>query len=187
MLSVSFQLLQPEHFIQVINLGNKIHGDNYLNLVEMESLYEKSFQNSLNASVVALQGDTLVGFRLTIAPQHWAPDNWCSPAKWAIPVDQVCYFKCNTVDLPCQGQGIGPKMLNYSIRQSQLQGALAGLAHIWLASPNNSAYRYFKKCGGVLIKKHPNRWQTLSKENHYHCPVCGSVCSCTAAEMLLKF
>lgn len=184
---ICYQLFQPEHFDQVIALGNKVHGDNYLDAIELESLYQKSFQNSINASVVALKEDILIGFRLTIAPSQWAPDNWCSPSKWAIPIENVCYFKCNTVDTACQGQGIGPQMLNRSIKQSRLQGALAGLAHIWLASPNNSAYRYFKKCGGVLIKQHPNKWQTLSIENNYDCPVCGNLCTCTAAEMLLKF
>lgn len=187
MQAISYIAFQPEHFSQVVELANRVHGDNYLDTDELESLYKKSFQNSINASVVALKSDTLVGFRLTIAPSQWAVDEWCSPTQWATPIENVCYFKCNTVDTACQGQGIGPQMLKRSIEQSRLQGAKAGLAHIWLASPNNSAFRYFKKCGGVLIKEHANKWQSLSIENSYDCPVCGNLCTCTAAEMLLKF
>lgn len=187
MQQICYQLFQPEHFSQVIELGNKVHGDKYLDVPELESLYQKSFQNSINASVVALKGDTLVGFRLTMAPTQWLPDKWCSPTKWQVPIEKVSYFKCNTVDTALQGQGIGPQMLKRSIKQSCLQGAEAGLAHIWLASPNNSAFRYFKKCGGELIKEHINKWQSLSIENNYDCPVCGSLCTCTAAEMLLKY
>ena len=187
MQSIRYQLFQPAHFSQVIELGNKVHGDNYLDVVALGSLHKKSFQNSINASVVALKGDILVGFRLTIAPSQWTPDKWCSPSKWKIPIEDVCYFKSNTVDTAYQGRGIGPQMLKRSIKQSRLQGARAGLAHIWLASPNNSAYRYFKKCGGVLIKEHVNKWQELSIENRYDCPVCGKLCTCTAAEMLVKF
>lgn len=187
MLPVEYKSFQPEFFGQVIELGNRVHGDNYLDLPVVQELYKKSFQNELNASIVALNEDRLIGFRLTIAPRHWAPDKWCTPSKWAISQNKVSYFKCNTVDSNYQGQGIGPQMLQRSVEQSLKQGAQAGLAHIWLASPNNSAYRYFKKCGGELIKEHPNKWRALSLENQYDCPVCGRLCNCTAAEMILRF
>ena len=129
----------------------------------------------------------LVGFRLTIAADKWKPDEWCSPELWTLSPHQVCYFKCNTVDEKVRGQGVGSTLLKKSIASARLQGAVAGLAHIWLASPGNSAFSYFKACGGELVKEHPNRWQKYSIEDNYDCPVCGSLCECTAAEMLLQF
>jgi len=86
-----------------------------------------------------------------------------------------------------RGHGIGSSLLMLSIEQAKLQGAKAGLAHIWLASPGNSAFKYFKKCGGELIKEHPNRWAGWYESHGYICPVCGADCDCTAAEMMIRF
>lgn len=195
--------LSQEHFDAILALGNRVHGDNYLDPQSLQSLFEKSWQRDINASWIALSEPTdalveqrasqrvgnryLVGFRLTIAPQHWQPDEWCTPQLWSVDCNDVCYFKCNTVDELMQGQGIGSAMLKCSVDSSIAQGASAGLAHIWLASPGNSAFKYFRANGAELIKEHPNKWQSLSVEAGYECPVCPSICHCTAAEMLLRF
>ncbi|MDO6712474.1 GNAT family N-acetyltransferase [Aliiglaciecola sp. 2_MG-2023] len=184
---IQFCPLDPSHFERVLNLANHVHGANYLNQNAIETLYKQSFANNINASFVSLIGDELIGFRLTIAANNWIPDKWCTPERWGVPVEQVCYFKCNTVNDNYRGAGIGSKLLSLSIKKAQQQGALAGLAHIWLASPGNSAFRYFSKCGGKLVKQHPGKWQSSSIEDDYVCPVCKDLCECVAAEMLLKF
>jgi GNAT superfamily N-acetyltransferase len=184
---IQYRQLAPEHFDQLIALANHVHGDNYLDQTKMADLYQRSFSKGINASWVALDGATLVGFRLTIAAQHWQIDKWCTPEYWRFPAEQVCYFKCNTVDENYRGKNIGPKLLALSIEQAARQGSLAGIAHIWMASPGNSAFRYFSKCGGELVKEHPGKWNELCVTENYVCPLCGDDCNCVAAEMLLTF
>lgn len=184
---IAYQQLAPHHFAQIIRLGNHVHGDNYLDEESIASIYKKSFKKGINASWVALDGDKLIGFRLTFAAQNWQFDKWCTPDNWDISPEQVCYFKCNTVDDQYRGYGVGSHLLNLSIQEAKKQGALAGLAHIWLASPGNSAFRYFSRCGGKLVKKHPGKWRDLALFEGYVCPVCPDICECVAAEMLLTF
>ncbi len=184
---IRYPLLAPEHFAGVIKLGNRVHGDNYLDENSMEALYQGSFEGNINASYVAILDKQIIGFRLTLAARHWQLDKWCTPEKWSVPKSQVCYFKCNTVDPAFQAKGIGSTLLGLSIQQAKRQGAQAGLAHIWLASPGNSAFRYFSRCGGRLIQEHPGKWRDLSLYHGYQCPVCVSTCDCVAAEMMLDF
>lgn len=219
---IKYIQLSPHHFDAIIDLGNAVHGINYLDDSSMLDLYQRSWSNNINTSWVAvldatsmdelpcdaLQSDAqaslaipiggrqskrntpdgyLIGFRLTIAADRWVPDKWCSPEQWDLPSSQICYFKCNTVDAEFRGRSIGSTLLKKSIETSVQQGARAGIAHIWKASPNNSAFLYFSACGGKLIKEHPNKWQENSIEDSYDCPICGQLCYCTAAEMLLRF
>lgn len=187
-MTIDYQQLAPRHFDAILALGNFVHGDNYIDEAGIKDLYERSWQNDVNASWVAIdEQGKLVGFRLTVAPQLWEPDQWCTPDKWEVDTGKVCYFKCNTVDESVRGKGVGSSLLRRSITSAQQQGAVAGLAHIWLASPNNSAFGYFSACGGELVKEHPNKWQIHCIEDGYECPVCQSLCTCTAAEMILKF
>jgi ribosomal protein S18 acetylase RimI-like enzyme len=187
MQNIQYHPLSPEHFERLLALANYVHGDNYLDLESIQTLYRKSFSSGINASFVALIDDKLIGFRLTIAAQHWKVDQWCTPSMWPFPANQVCYFKCNTVDSEYRQFGVGSTLLRMSIETAKQQGAKAGLAHIWLASPGNSAFRYFSKCGGRLIKEHPGKWRDSSINDGYCCPVCVDVCECVAAEMLLTF
>ena len=187
-MTIEYQQLAPRHFDAIVTLGNRVHGDNYIDNQGIRDLYERSWQDDVNASWVAIDDSgKLLGFRLTVASNHWQPDQWCTPAQWGVNPEHVCYFKCNTVDELARGKGVGSSLLRRSIASAQQQGAIAGLAHIWLASPNNSAYGYFSACGGELVKKHPNKWQIRCIEDGYECPVCKALCTCTATEMILKF
>ncbi|MCC2617440.1 GNAT family N-acetyltransferase [Aestuariibacter halophilus] len=185
--TIQYTQLAPHHFDRVIELGNAVHGDNYLDHQQLDAYYQQSFANGINASWVALDGERLVGFRLTWAAGNWTPDQWCTTDGWGLDPTRVCYFKCNTVDSDYRGHGIGSTLLKSSIDCARDQGAQGGLAHIWLASPGNSAYRYFSRCGGEEIKRHPNKWRELAINDGYDCPVCDELCSCTAAEMLIRF
>ncbi len=170
-------------FEDVIKLGNLVHGDNYLNPESAEEIYLKGLKDGLNASCVCYIDDKLVGFRLTYAPGNWELDKWCSPEEWHTDRDAVCYFKCNTVDESLRGKGIGSKLLQHSIAIAKQQGAKAGVSHIWLQSPGNSAFKYMTKAGGELVKEHPGKWGDLD----YDCPICGIGCKCVAAEMIVHF
>lgn len=185
--TITFIQLSPEHFEGVIELGNSVHGDNYLTPELLYKYYNRSFHNNINASWLALQNNTVVGFRLTFAHTQWTQDKWCSPHLWNVDKEKVCYFKCNTVSPLKQALGIGSALLAKSIESAKAQGAVAGLAHIWLASPGNSAFKYFSKNGGVLVRKHANKWQHASIHEGYDCPVCSGYCECEGAEMLLSF
>ena len=177
----------PEHFADVIKLGNLVHGDGYLDEQAVAKIYDISFANGINASFVAYDGDIMVGFRLTYAAGTWPIDQWCTPEKWGHNEQNVCYFKCNTVAEEYRGQGVGSKLLKKSIEQAKRQGCTAGLAHIWLQSPGNSAFRYMSRAGGKVIKEHPDRWRESSIKDGYECIICGFDCHCVAAEMLLEF
>ena len=184
---INYKQFEPEDFGGVITLGNEVHGDNYLDTEKVQQLYDTSFKDGINGSFVAYHDELLVGFRLTQAAKQWDIDQWCSPELWGLPEDNVCYFKSNTINTDYRGHGIGSTLLMLSIEQAKRQGAKAGLAHIWMASPGNSAFKYFKKCGGELVKEHPNRWAGWYEEFGYICPVCGPICDCTASEMMIKF
>ncbi|AWL12988.1 hypothetical protein HMF8227_02536 [Saliniradius amylolyticus] len=187
MTKLTYTPLEPKHFNALLALANQVHGDKYMDLGELQEHYQASQKNGINASWVALDGDKLVGFRLTLAAGQWQPDHGCSPELWPLSLDEICYFKCNTVDGDYRGHGIGPAMLTRSVDSARQQGARAGLAHIWMSSPGNSAYKYFSKCGGQLIKEHPGKWHHDCVEYGYVCPVCDDGCQCVAAEMLLRF
>ncbi len=188
-MSEQLQILpfDTSHFDDVIKLGNDVHGDNYLCHDSLKVMLKQGIKDGINASLVGYIGDTLVGFRITWAAGNWTIDKWCTPQKWGHKPENVVYFKCNTVDERFRGQGIGGKLLSASIDLCKKQGATAGLAHIWLQSPGNSAFRYMSRAGGKVIKEHPDRWYESSVKDGYYCIVCKGICHCTAAEMLLEF
>lgn len=184
---IRYRLLEPELFAGVIALGNQVHGDNYLDPVNLAQWHQRGCKNGINASFVALDDEQVIGFRLTWSAGQWPIDKWCSPQLWGVDAERVSYFKCNTVHADYRGTGVGSELLTRSIQQLQRQGSLAGIAHIWLASPGNSAFLYFSKNGGKIVQEHPNRWRDISVYEGYCCPVCSDICSCVAAEMLLTF
>ena len=181
-----YQHLTPADFPAIISLGNLVHGDGYLTPDNLKQWYLKGIINEINAGFVVYDKEKLVGFRITYAVGQWDIDQWCSPSKWQVPSENVCYFKCNTVDENYRGHGIGGQLLQLSINAAKKQGALAGVSHLWKQSPGNSAVKYFTKCGGELVTSHPDKWNQASKEG-YDCILCGHDCHCEAAEMIIYF
>ncbi|MCL1052112.1 GNAT family N-acetyltransferase [Shewanella abyssi] len=181
------QPLEQKHFNDVIELGNLVHGNGYLDDNSLQSIVAKGNKNGINSCFVAIESNRLLGFRLTYAAQQWLIDKWCTPNRWGVSQEQVGYFKCNTVAADARGKGIGGLLLDASITALKQQGATAGVSHLWKQSPNNSAVRYFTKAGGVLIKEHPERWNDTAEHPDYICVLCGPSCHCAACEMLLIF
>ncbi len=186
--SLKIDQLEPRYFPKVIKLGNEVHGDAYLTDEIIAKIYTKSIKDNVNCSFVMLDGDKVVGFRLTYAATNWQLDEWCSPDLWKLPIEQLCYFKSSTVDADYRGYGIAKQMLNVSIEAAKKQGAKGGICHTWMQSPGNAAYLYFIHCGGVHLKTYPNRWLEDSYAG-YRCIVCGAdeYCHCDAGEMILYF
>lgn len=181
--------LREDDFDKVIALGERLNGKNYLDHSTLDGILRKSCRAGLNASFVAYKegrGSQLLAFRLTYAPGNWIPDKWLCPEKWQVPPEKVCYFKANMVDPEHQSQGVGSLMLKASIRIAKAQGAVAGVTHIWMQSPGNSAYKYFVKAGGEVLHIHPDRWNE-DCEKGYNCIRCGNDCHCDGAEMILYF
>ena len=183
--------LHEDDFAAVIALGNKINGANYLDEHVCEKILQGSIKNGLNCSYVAYaieRGDEEASaFRLTYAPGQWDIDTWFCPDKWKVPQDKVCLFKSNMVDEAYRGQGLGPLLLKHSMETTKQQGAVAGITHIWMQSPNNSAYKYFTKAGGEVVVIHPDRWHNDFSDFGYVCTICGEDCHCDGAEMILYF
>ncbi|MFD2164895.1 GNAT family N-acetyltransferase [Thalassotalea euphylliae] len=186
MAEINYRPFTPEDFAQVIVLGNSVHGDGYLDQTNIKDWYEKGLKNNINAGFVAYDNDKLVGFRITYAVGQWDIDKWSTPTKWRVSPDEVCYFKCNTVDANYRGFGIGSELLKLSINAAHMQGASAGVSHLWKQSPGNSAVKYFTKCGGELVQSHPDKWREDAL-NGYDCVLCGHDCHCEAAEMIIYF
>ena len=194
MKDVIYEQLSEKHFAQAIQLANRIHGDGYLDESRIADWTARGISNQYNCSYAAFLNDksdekpenTLIGFRITYAPEYWTADKWCTPDLWKVPENKCCYFKCNTVDENYQGLGIGKNLLNRSITTAKKQGAQAGISHLWKQSPNNSAVAYFTRCGGELVKYHPDKWNEESKQG-YNCILCGHDCHCEAAEMIIHF
>lgn len=191
MSDVQIYTLEIEDYDAVIELGNEVHGDNYLFPEKIQEIRERSIKDGINCSLVAYNGPReagkLLGFRLTYAPGMWEPDRWCSIERWGYEPDELCYFKCNTVSEESRGTGIGSRLLHESIECAKKQGAEAGITHIWMQSPGNSAFKYFKKNGGQVVEIHENRWADDYKNENYICIVDGEDCICSAAEMILRF
>lgn len=179
--------LSQDDFENVISLGNLVHGDGYLDLPSIEEMLGKSTKDDQNASYVMYDGSTLVGFRITYAPNNWTLDQWCTPELWPVDKEQVAYFKCNTINPDYQGQGLGGQLLRTSVATLKEMGAKAGLSHIWMQSPGNASFKYFTKAGGQLIKTHPRRWNNDPSLPDYVCILCGTDCYCDASEMILVF
>lgn len=188
--NIIYTELTPQYFQQVVQLGNEVHGDGYLNDEKIANWAARGISSDINCGFVALivteQSEKLIGFRITFSPEHWQVDQWCSPDLWLIDSDQCCYFKCNTVNENYRGLGVGKKLLQLSSAAAKKQGAFAGVAHLWKQSPNNSAVAYFTHCGGELVKSHPDKWNEESKLG-YNCILCGHDCHCEAAEMIIYF
>ncbi|TWX68699.1 GNAT family N-acetyltransferase [Colwellia demingiae] len=184
--TIKYLALTSEYFSQVITLANFVHGDGYLDDDKIIEWTNKGIINNINCSFVALLDDQVVGFRSTYSANQWQIDQWCSPHLWQVDSQKCCYFKCNTVDEKYRGLGIGRQLLQLAINAAQQQGAQAGISHLWKQSPNNSAVSYFSKCGGKLIKSHPDKWNEESKQG-YSCILCGHNCHCEAAEMIIHF
>lgn len=183
---ITYRQIEDKDFNDVIQLGNTVHGDGYLDKSNLSDWVKKGIFNGINAGYVAYDGDILVGFRLTFSINQWHIDNWCSPALWKVDQSKVCYFKCNTVAESYRGLGVGGRLLKLSIEAAKKQGAHAGVSHLWKQSPNNSAVMYFAKCGGEHVMSHPDKWHEDSK-NGYDCTLCGFDCHCEAAEMIIYF
>ncbi|MGM0525249.1 MAG: GNAT family N-acetyltransferase [Pseudomonadota bacterium] len=171
----------------VIDLANSVHGDNYLNGDSLAALLEGGTVGDTKLNFLAEKEGEVVGVRLTLAPGNWSIDEACTPEEWPVEPEHICYFKCAAVAESARGLGIGKQLLQKSISAAESLGCRAGLAHIWLQSPANSAYEYFSRCGGVLVNRHPDRWLQASLEDGYYCPVCDGNCRCDAGEMILMF
>ncbi len=181
--------LRERDIEKVLELGDLVYGDNYNSRDYYLGSLEKSMRNGISCSFVAYDDLTedLIGFRITYAPGNWEFDEGCEPDLWGVPPEKVCYFQVNTIHPGRQRQGMGSIMLAHSIEAVKLQGGVAGVAHIWMDSPGNSAFKYFSKAGGQVVKIHPDHWHDIFKANGTICSLDGQDCHCDGAEMIIHF
>lgn len=183
-----FQLVPmgESHFGSIRDLASEVFEPHYLTLTDIEEGYQKSCAKGPTSSFVVLLDGRLIGFRLTYGPGTWDITRDYTPEKWNAAPEQVCYFKVACVHPDYSGLGLGQVLLDGAVGVSRRQGAIAGVADIWLNSPHNSAYKYFSKAGGEVVNIHHGRWaHRHSAENP--CDICGPSCRCIGAEMILHF
>lgn len=184
---MQYLTLTEPFYPQVVNLANKVHGENYISQEQLALMCQQGIKQGVNASFVAVTDSVVIGYRLSFAPGQWQIDDWCSTTLWPVAETEMAYFKSVGVDSDYRGNGVAKQLLQNSIAALQAQGASAGLAHIWRESPGNAAQAYFSKAGAKLLKIHPDRWLHLCESHGYFCPLCGERCHCSAAEMVLRF
>ena len=178
--------LDVSDFEEIKSLSDEVFGLHYLEISDLATVYNKTVLNSITSSFTLVEESKIIGFRLTYAPGTWYEEGKYSPEKWGVPIEKTCYFKTNCVHPDYSGKGLGPKLLQTSIEASKKQGAVSGVADIWLNSPHNSAYKCFSKAGGKVINIYQDRWinfHTLEKP----CSRCGTPCRCLDAEMIIHF
>lgn len=180
--------LTEEHFDAALELCYKVHGENFYTREELKAEVEQGTIGDLSCSFVVydIPKKKIVGLRLTSAPGQWDREGSCTPEEWGVAPEKVCYFHTAAVDENYRGLGIGSYMLQMSTNVAKKMGAEAGLAHIWIQSPNNSAIEYFTRNGGKFIKEWPEKFIGYHTEER-PCLRCGSTCHCDAAEMIIHF
>lgn len=188
--SIEISPLHEEYFDGIIKLSNRIFGENYLNYSCLEEVLKKSIKNDHNSSfcLINYNLEKIIGFRLTYAPGLWINDYKLEihPEEWGFNPANVAYMKSSCLDPGFLGQGLGRSMLTHAITETKKQNACAAVAHIWLHSPNNSAFKYFSRAGGTVIKRYPNYWSSIHNSQS-PCKRCGSNCQCACAEMIINY
>ena len=157
-------------------------GKDYYSLEELKNVLTWSKHGDLCASFVALDGEKLIGVRLTYAPGQWIPDGarGITPDLWKINEGTMAYFKSLFISGDYQKKGLGRILSTKSIEVLKKMGAEGILCHSWLESPGNSSQKYLIKMGFEDIKAHEKYWYHID----YHCTRCGPErCVCTAMEM----
>jgi ribosomal protein S18 acetylase RimI-like enzyme len=188
------RFLKKEDFDAIVKLGDKIVGKHYTSRKELEDILKRSTKDGVNCSFTLSinegdgAGERLIGFRLTCAPGQWV-DSYSrelSRQDWGFDPEKVAYLKSNMIEEEFRGRGFGRMLLDYTVAAAKRAGADAGVAQVWMNSPGNSAFKYFTRAGGRLIKIYPAYWADLHDTDAL-CSHCGAVCNCPAAEMIIDF
>lgn len=157
-------------------------GENYYSIAELKEGLEFSQKGHLNASLIAVEKQELVGVRLTYAPGNWTKKaKGISPQLWRVSEQVVAYFKSLFIHEDFQKKGIGRELSSRSMEILKEMGAKAIICHSWLESPGNSSQIYLQKMGFEEVARHEKFWSPID----YHCTRCGpDRCICTAVEMI---
>lgn len=174
--------LAPTDIAGVKSFTDRWIGENYYSNEELQESLEFSKKNNLNASLVAVEGDKIVGVRLTYAPGAWTKKaRGITPAGWKVAQNEVAYFKSLFIHEEFQKMGIGRRLSSQSIEILKQMGARAIICHSWLESPGNSSQKYLQKMGFEEVARHEKFWYPID----YQCTRCGPArCVCTAVEMI---
>jgi GNAT superfamily N-acetyltransferase len=170
-------------FQSVISLNDRVIGEGYMTEDDLLGCIP---ENSSGCSLVVYNNDKLIGFRITRSPGEFDLDENLTTDMWDCDKDKVCYFETAVVEEEYRGKGVGQLMLKESIKLVKQLGGVAGAAHIWMQSPNNSSVKYFTNAGGKPIRVRLNFWGNSHSEE-VPCTRCGSHCKCDALEMILYF
>ena len=146
---------------------------------------------ALGGAWVALLEGRVVGLRVALPPEAWAPDMWadlapCSPDKWREKgFERLALAKAVIVDRSVQGKGVGEQLLTRSFEQARREWKCDGMVvHVWCSS--EGAVRIAKKKRNfvpfVEIAEHKDAWMKYSIDADWNCFYCGKPCRCAAIE-----
>jgi len=185
MSNIEFKPLSEEYFHLSMEFMDEQVGKNFLKLEDLHIYTELSKVGNESTSFVALDGDKLIGLRLTFAHPQWLKvyANKLNPELWPQNFSKIAYFKSNFVSKKFQGKGIGSQLAKLSLDKLTKHNFEAIICHSWLESPQSSSLKYLQKLGFEPIKKHECFWYDID----YQCNSCQlEKCECSAMEMLLS-
>jgi len=155
-----------------------------------ESDYEKFCGEKvfLGASVAAVQGNHIIGVRLTYGSGEWF-SSFSSETlfieKLGIPIEKIAYFKTIFVFPAWTGKGLGGRLSQKSLELLKQEGCAGVICHsVTNFSQNNSSQKYLAKLGFKSLGVHEKFWKDISG---LYCNLCSSEpCLCDAEEMYLN-
>ena len=176
--------LSADDFDGIIALADREIGEGYYNHNDLSILHAQSEYRGHCLSFVACVEESLIGFRLTLAPGTWSHGrgDGLRPDKWPAPVEESAYFQSCFIQSAWSGRGVGRALSAASIRQMKLAGIPLVVAHSWKESPHNSSMRYLSRLGFRPIQEYPKYWSNID----YECSLDGKPCQCTAIEVILE-
>ena len=182
--SIRYVPFSLELFEPIIELIDQESGKGFYTFEDLERYLLLSTVGEHCTSFVALDGQRVVGLRLTLAQSSWRNEylEKLSQKKWPKPFTKTAYFKSNFISASYRGKGIGTALSRFSLDVLKTLGYEAVLCHSWVESPGNSSQKYLKKLGFMPVAIHEKFWFEVD----YECVRCHpEKCVCCATEMLL--
>lgn len=181
--SINIVHMTPEMFPKIVGFSDRHIGKRYYSIGDLWEVYGQSITEFGCSSFVALDGENIVGIRLT--RNHgtgWSGEKKVRFELWKTSVSTAAYFQSLFLHPDYQGKGLGKELSLKSIEVLKKAGAKSIITHSHVESPNNSSFKYLSKLGFRGIFTHEQYWAEID----YQCSSCNfRPCTCSATEMVL--
>lgn len=169
---IIIQLLQSNHFPQVIALANEQLGDGYIT-----DHFLQSFWNNTAAHVkVILDQDEVIGFYIVYLHPVWLQEDLKTSDS-----QNFAVLKTIVVSEQYQRRGIGNLLMEDFLNWSKTNHFQQLFSIAWQRKESVPVENLLRKNGFEITHAIVNYWQQESEMQQYTCPECGQPpCTCTA-------